>query len=70
LRLHDNHRDQVVDDAFAALAYLRSRSDIDGSRIAVVGFSYGASAALRTSSATYRRGIDGFKAPSPSTRCA
>jgi dienelactone hydrolase len=54
--------DQVVDDALAALAYLRARSDIDGSRIAVAGFSYGASAALRTSSATYRRGIGGFKA--------
>jgi dienelactone hydrolase len=54
--------DQVVDDAFAALDHLRSRPDIDARRIGVLGFSYGASAALRTSSARYRRGIEGFQA--------
>ena len=54
--------DQVVDDALAALTYLRARFDIDGARIGVTGFSYGASAALRTSSPRYRRGISGFKA--------
>ncbi len=33
-------------DAFAAAAYLRTRSDIDASKIAVVGFSHGGSTAL------------------------
>jgi dienelactone hydrolase len=54
--------DEVVDDGFAALDHLRSRPDIDARRIGVLGFSYGASAALRTSSARYRRGIGGFQA--------
>jgi dienelactone hydrolase len=51
--------DEVVADAFAALAYLRSRPDIDPWRVGVLGFSYGASAALRTSSASYRRHVSG-----------
>jgi dienelactone hydrolase len=53
--------DQVVDDAFAALAHLRTRPTIDPRRVGVMGFSYGASAALRTSSALYRR-RGGFQA--------
>jgi len=51
--------DEVVADSFAALQYLRSRPDIDPARIGVLGFSYGASAALRTSSARYRRDAPG-----------
>ena len=51
--------DQVTEDAFAALAFLRGRSDIDGERIGVLGFSYGASASLRTSSARYRKNAPG-----------
>lgn len=51
--------DQVTEDAFAALVWLRGRSDIDGERVGVLGFSYGASAALRTSSARYRKNAPG-----------
>ena len=51
--------DQVTQDAFAALSWLRGRTDIDPDRIGVMGFSYGASAALRTSSARYRKGAPG-----------
>lgn len=51
--------DQVTEDAFAALEYLQGRPDIHADRIAVLGFSYGASAVLRTSSARYRRGAPG-----------
>ena len=51
--------DQVTEDAFAALAWLRGRSDIDPDRIGVMGFSYGASATLRTSSARYRKNAPG-----------
>jgi dienelactone hydrolase len=36
-------------DAFAAAAYLRSRSDIDPKRIAVLGYSHGGWTALNTS---------------------
>jgi dienelactone hydrolase len=46
---------EVTADAFAALARLRARSDIDARRVAVMGFSYGAMAALRTASASTRR---------------
>ena len=39
--------DGVVDDAAAALAYLRSRPGVDGSRLIVVGQSLGGATALR-----------------------
>ena len=39
--------DGVVDDAAAALAYLRSRPDVDASRLIVVGQSLGGATALR-----------------------
>lgn len=39
--------DGVVDDAAAALQYLRSRPDVDGERLAVLGQSIGGAAALR-----------------------
>lgn len=45
----------VAEDAFAALAHLRTLPFVDGERIGVMGFSYGAMAALRTASASYRR---------------
>jgi len=51
--------DQTTEDAFAALEYLRGRPDIQPDRIGVLGFSWGASAALRTSSVRYRRGAPG-----------
>ena len=51
--------DEVAGDSFAALAHLRGRPDIDPARIGVMGFSWGASAALRTSSARYRREAPG-----------
>jgi len=56
--------DQVADDAFAALAHLRSLPSIDGDRVAVVGFSWGAMAGLRTASAASVRssGAPGFRA--------
>ena len=46
--------DEVVADAFRALAHLRTRPFVDGRRIGVMGFSYGAMAALRLTSAWYR----------------
>jgi len=51
-------------DAFAALGPLRDRPEIDRDRIGVIGFSYGAMAALRTASTRYRRsaGVPGFRA--------
>jgi hypothetical protein len=49
----------VADDSFAALEHLRGRPDVDPARIGVMGFSWGASAALRTSSARYRRDAPG-----------
>jgi dienelactone hydrolase len=56
--------DEAAMDAFAALRHLRERPGIDGDRIAVIGFSYGASAALRVASTRYQRaaGIPGFRA--------
>ena len=56
--------DEVAMDAFAALRHLRGRPGIDGDRIVVIGFSYGASAALRVASSRYQRaaGMPGFRA--------
>ncbi len=56
--------DQVAGDAFAALAHLRSLPFIDRDRVAAVGFSWGAMAALRTASARWIRpsGAPGFQA--------
>jgi len=51
--------DDVTGDAFAALGHLRGRSDVDPERIGVMGFSWGANATLRTSSARYRREAPG-----------
>jgi dienelactone hydrolase len=51
--------DQVAGDAFGALEYLRTRPDVDPERIGVMGFSWGASATLRTSSVRYRKGAAG-----------
>ncbi|MBM3217556.1 MAG: hypothetical protein FJZ38_02550 [Candidatus Rokubacteria bacterium] len=48
-----------MSDALAAAAHLRTRPNVDPARIGVLGFSWGASAALRTSSAGYRRGVPG-----------
>ena len=45
--------DQVAADALAAAAHLRKLPFVDGDRIAVVGFSYGAMAGLRLASASY-----------------
>lgn len=41
-----------VFDAFGALAYLRSRADIDGARIGVIGWSQGAGTAYLSDFAT------------------
>jgi dienelactone hydrolase len=46
--------DEVAGDAYAALAHLRARSYVDARRIGVMGFSYGAMATLRLTSASYR----------------
>lgn len=54
--------DAVAGDALAALNHLRGRPGIDRERIAVMGFSYGAMAALRTASARYRGRAPGFRA--------
>ena len=50
-------------DAYGALAYLRTRSDVVADRIALQGWSNGASATLATMSAT----APGISAPTPST---
>jgi dienelactone hydrolase len=39
---------QRVDDAYAALAHLRTRPDVRGDRIGLIGFSHGAAAAAAT----------------------
>jgi dienelactone hydrolase len=46
--------DEVMADAYAALAHLRTRPYVDARRIGVMGFSYGAMATLRLTSASYR----------------
>lgn len=55
--------DQVADDALAALAHLRSLPFVDGKRVAVMGFSYGAMAGLKLASRSYvsQRGMPGFQ---------
>jgi dienelactone hydrolase len=50
-------------DAYGALAYLRTRSDVVADRIALQGWSNGGSATLATMSVT----APGISAPSPST---
>ena len=47
------HISDIADDAFAALAHLRSLPFVDTDRIGVMGFSKGGMAALRTASADY-----------------
>lgn len=54
--------DEVAGDAFAALAHLRTRPGIDGARIGVMGFSWGANAALRVASRSYHRDVNRFGA--------
>ena len=54
---------QVSEDAVVALEHLRRRPDLDPQRMAVMGFSYGAMAALRTASQRYQpRAGPGFRA--------
>jgi carboxymethylenebutenolidase len=50
-------------DAYGALAYLRTRSDVVGDRIALQGWSNGGSAALATMSRT----APGIDSPTPAT---
>jgi len=50
-------------DAYGALAYLRTRSDVIGDRVALQGWSNGGSAALATMSNT----APGITAPTPAT---
>lgn len=50
-------------DAYGALAYLRTRNDVIADRIALQGWSNGASATLATMSAT----APGISAPTPAT---
>jgi len=45
----------MAQDVAAGIAYLRTRPEIDGSRLGLVGFSHGAGAALRMASGNYRR---------------
>ncbi len=54
---------QVTEDALVALDHLRRRPSLDPQRFAVMGFSYGAMAALRAASQRYQpRGGPGFRA--------
>lgn len=61
---------EVAGDAFGALAYLRGLEWIDGSRVTVMGFSYGAGATLY---ASRQQAIDatpaGAKGSGPGSRC-
>ncbi|HEX5125658.1 MAG TPA: dienelactone hydrolase family protein [Rhodocyclaceae bacterium] len=50
-----------VGDAYAALAFLRQRNDVDAKRIAVLGWSHGAGSVLSTISTKPKSG-EGFKA--------
>ena len=58
--------DDVAGDALAARDYLRTLAFVDGRRIGVMGFSYGAMADLRLASASYMERAtppgDGFQA--------
>jgi dienelactone hydrolase len=58
--------DAVAADAAAALAHLRTLRFVAGDRLAVMGFSFGAMAALRLSGAAYQRRLtpplDGLRA--------
>jgi len=58
--------DDVAADAAHAIAYLRSRADVRGDRIAIMGFSQGAMVGLRLTSAAYQAriklGVRGLKA--------
>jgi len=56
---------QMVDDAYAALAYLARLPEIDASRIAVMGFSKGGSVALISSDRRTQRGGAAFAAHIP-----
>jgi dienelactone hydrolase len=56
---------QMVRDAYAALAWLAGRPEIDGARIAVMGFSKGGSVALVSSDRRTRQGGAGFAAHVP-----
>jgi len=47
--------DDVAGDALSALDHLRTLPFVDKDRIGAMGFSYGAMAALRTASPSYRR---------------
>jgi dienelactone hydrolase len=53
-----------ANDAFAAARYLRSRSDIDAARIAVLGYSHGGWTALNASTKknVERAGVPAFRA--------
>ncbi|MBV8030021.1 MAG: dienelactone hydrolase family protein [Betaproteobacteria bacterium] len=46
---------EYAEDAFEALAFLRSQPYVDGKRIVHIGFSYGAMAGLRIASAGFAR---------------
>ncbi len=52
----------ILADAFAGLAYLDSLPEVDGERVALVGFSYGAMASVL---AAYRQVSDGFLPQGP-----
>jgi len=58
--------DEVAADAARALAHLRAQPWVDGERLAVMGFSFGAMAALRLSGESYQRrladGVTGLRA--------
>jgi dienelactone hydrolase len=56
---------QMVRDAYAALAYLASLPDVDGARVAVMGFSKGGGVALISSDRRTRPDARGFAAHIP-----
>jgi dienelactone hydrolase len=55
--------DHVASDAVAAASHLRTLGFVDPARIGVVGFSYGAMAALRLAGQSYVAGLTGGGSP-------
>ncbi len=61
-RLMTTTEAMALADAFATLAWLDARTDVDASRTALIGFSYGAMSSIY---AVYRQVVETYDAPRP-----